>query len=195
MKRCELLIPFLFLGMCLPFYSQTYKNADIIFIKNKETKGKSLLPNGKSKFNYVGIIFIENNVPMVYHSSQPLSKSTLDDFLKLSSDGDFSVKRLIESELLSADIIGAMHTFAKAKLGSTYDNQLNLNNENLYNPEFVWKIYKSALGLPLSAPKEVKEYKVDNPVITEFLTDAYGETILNEKIVAVGDIFQSQFLE
>jgi hypothetical protein len=195
MKRSKLLIPFLFLGMCMPFYSQTYKNADIVFIKNKETKGKSLIPNGKGKFNYVGIIFIENNVPMVYHSSQPLSKSTLDDFLKLSSDGDFSVKRLIESELLSSDIITAMHTFAKAKLGSTYDNQLNLNNENLYNPEFVWKIYKSALGLPLSAPKEVKEYKVDNPVITEFLTDAYGETILNEKIVAVGDIFQSQFLE
>ena len=88
-----------------------------------------------------------------------------------------------------------MHTFAKAKLGSTYANQLNLNNENLYNPEFVWKIYKSALGLPLSAPEEVKECEIENSVITEFLTDAYGEAILNEKIVAVGDIFQSQFLE
>lgn len=195
MKRCKLLFLLLVLGMWTPFYSQIYKNADIIFIKNKETKGKSLIPNGKGKFNYVGIIFIENNVPMIYHSSQPLSKSTFNDFLKLSCDGDFSVKPLIESELLSSDIVVAMHTFAKAKLGSTYANQLNLNNENLYNPEFVWKIYKSALGLPLSAPKEVKEYKIENPVITEFLTDAYGEAILNEKIVAVGDIFQSQFLE
>lgn len=170
-------------------------DGDIVFIKNKETKGKSLLPNGKSKFNYVGVVFIENSVPYVYHASAPFSKTPLPDFIKLSENNDVGIKHLSEEELLTADVIQTMKNFAIAKVGSAYDNQLSLNNSELYNAEFVWKLYQTALGLPLCIPREIKEFNGENPQITEFLTDAYGEKILNEKIVTVGDIYQSQFLD
>lgn len=170
-------------------------DGDIIFIKNVETKGKNLVPNGKSKFNYVGIVFLENAVPYVYHAKEPFSKTLLTDFVKLSEKSEFGIKHLAEEELLTPEVIQIMKNFAIAKIGSSYDNQLNLNNNTLYNSEFVWKTYQTALGLPLCIPREIKEYKVDNPATIEFLTDAYGETILNEKVVTVGDIYQSQFLE
>lgn len=172
-----------------------FMDGDIIFIKNTEIKGKSLLPNGKSKFNYVGVVFLENAVPYVYHSMEPFSKTLLTDFVKLSEKSEFGIKHLTEEEALTAEVIQTMKNFSAAKVGSVYDNQLSLNNEEFYNAEFVWKLYKAALGLPLCIPREIKEYKMENPSALEFLTDAYGEKILNEKIVTVGDIYQSQFLE
>jgi len=177
-------------------FGQTgFMDGDIIFIKNTETKGKSLLPNGKSKFNYVGVVFLENTVPYVYHSMEPFSKTLLTDFVKLSEKSEFGIKHLTEEEALTAEVIQTMKNFSDAKVGTVYDNQLSLNNDEFYNAEFVWKLYKAALGLPLCIPREIKEYKMENPSALEFLTDAYGDKILNEKIVTVGDIYQSQFLE
>jgi hypothetical protein len=171
------------------------KNGDIIFIKNKEIKGKSLLPVGKSKFNYVGIVFLEKDGPVVYHAMEPLTKCSVDDFLKLSDGRDVVVKHLAEEELLTDEVVKTMRSFAEAKVGSAYDNSLKLSNDQMYNAEFIWKVYQAGIGVPLCIPREIKEYKVENQTAIEFLTDAYGTEILDEKIVAVGDIFQSQFLE
>lgn len=169
------------------------KNGDIIFIKTD--KANSFLPNGNSKFNYIGVIFIEADVPMVYYATEPLKKCNLEDFKKMSIGGAFMIKRLIEQEELTADVITKMHGWAKAKLGIHYDNKINLNNDELYNAEFVWKIYKSCLGLPLSEPKELKEYKIEDINAKEFLVDAFGPKIFDEKMVAIGDIYHSTFLE
>jgi hypothetical protein len=177
------------------FFAQDFRNGDIIFINHKHTKGKSPVPNGKSKFNYVGIVFIENNVPMVYHSMQPLSKCSVEEFVSLSENKAFERKYLGEEELLTNEIIESMHKYALSKLGSSYDNSLKLNNGSLYNAEFVWEIYQVATGIALCIPREIRDYKSENAATSEFLTDAYGETILSEKIVAIGDLYQSQFLD
>jgi hypothetical protein len=169
------------------------KDGDIVFIKTD--KANSFLPNGNSKFNYAGVIFIEEGVPMVYYATEPLKKCNIDEFKKMSIGGEFNIKRLIEQEELNADVIAKMHGWAKAKLGIHYDNKINLNNDELYNAEFVWKIYKSCLGLPLSEPKEIKEYKIEDANVKEFLVDAFGPKIFDEKMVAIGDIYRSTFLE
>lgn len=171
------------------------KNGDIIFIKNKEIKGKTLLPVGKSKFNYVGIVFIDKDGPMVYHAMEPVTKCTVDNFLLLSDGRDVVVKHLAEEELLTDEVVKTMRNFAEAKVGTAYDNSLKLSNDEMYNAEFIWKVYQAGIGVPLCIPREIKDYKIESQAAIEFLTDAYGSEILNEKIVAVGDIFQSQFLE
>lgn len=178
-------------AVCL---SQNLMDGDIIFIKNKNTKGKELLPSGKGKFNYLGVIFHDGSVPYVYHAAEPFAKTPLEEFLKMA-EGDAKTKHLSEEEALTKDVLLAMKNYALAKVGSPYDNQLNLNNDALYNAEFAWKLYQVAMGLPLCIPRELKEYKADNPTVIEFLTEAYGPQIMSEKIVTVGDIYQSQFLE
>lgn len=173
-------------------YSQQYQNGDVIFIKNKKV-GASLIPNGKTKFNYVGVIFIENGVPMVYHATEPVSVNNVDDFISLSENKEYKVRRLYEKELLNADVIATMRSFAKAKLAMHYDNKLTLNNDELYNAEFVYKMYQQCLGIPLTKPKTLDSYKND-PTSIEFLKDAYGPTILTEKMVVIGDIFNSEYM-
>ncbi|MDO9001522.1 MAG: YiiX/YebB-like N1pC/P60 family cysteine hydrolase [Bacteroidota bacterium] len=176
-----------------PMLETQIKDGDIIFIKTD--KANSLLPNGNSKFNYAGVIFLEDEVPMVYYATEPLKKINIDEFKKMSLGGDFIIKRLIEQEVLTKDVIDRMRGWAKAKLGVHYDNKIKLNNDELYNAEFVWKIYKSCLGLPLSEPKEIKEYKIEDANAKEFLIDAFGEKVFEEKIVAIGDLYRSTFLE
>ena len=200
--KTKLYVSLLFILAGLSFgFSQTnsppletqIKDGDIIFIKTN--KANSFLPNGNSKFNYAGVIFIENDVPTVYYATEPLKKCSVDEFKKMSIGGEYNIKRLIEQEELTADVITKMHNWAKAKLGLHYDNQIKLNNDELYNAEFVWKVYKSCLGLPLSEPKEIKEYKIDDPTTKEFLVDAFGPKIFDEKMIAIGDIYRSSFLE
>lgn len=181
----------LFLAIGVAF-SQQYQNGDVIFIKNKKI-GNSLIPNGKTKFNYVGVIFIENGVPMVYHATEPVSVSNIDDFVSLSENKEFKVRRLYEKELLNSDVVATMRSFAKAKLSSHYDNKLTLNNDELYNAEFVYKMYQQCLGIPLTKPKTLDSYK-NEPASIEFLKDAYGPTILTEKMVVIGDIFNSEYM-
>lgn len=168
-------------------------NGDVIFIKNKKTNGNSLLPNGKTNFNYVGVVFVEDGVKMVYHATEPVSKCRLDEFIAMSEGNDYKIKRLYDASVLTDDVIKTMHTFAKAKLGNHYDNKLNLNNEDLYNAEFVYKMYQSGLGIMLVQPKPLSEYKTDSGSL-EFLKEAYGNEILTEKMIVIGDIYNSKYM-
>lgn len=172
----------------------TFKNGDVIFIKNKKTTGNSLIPNGKTKFNYVGVIFIEKGIPMVYHATEPVSSCNIDEFINMSEGKDYKIRRLYEQNLLTDDVVATMRSFAKAKLATHYDNKLTLNNDELYNAEFVYKMYQSCLGIPLVKPKSLGELKGD-PASIEFLKDAYGANIVNEKMIVIGDIYHSEFME
>ncbi len=167
-------------------------DGDIIFIKNKKT-GASLIPNGKTKFNYLGVIFIENGVPIVYHATEPVSSSNIDDFIGLSEGREYKIRRLYEQELLDKDVVSTMRSFAKAKLQMHYDNKLTLNNDELYNAEFVYKMFQQCLGIPLTKPKTLESYKNDAASI-DFLKDAYGPAILTEKMVVTGDIYNSEYV-
>lgn len=175
------------------FSDSVYKNGDVIFIKNKKILGNTLIPNGKTKFNYVGVLFYENGTPMIYHATEPVSKCSFEDYLALS-DGEFKVRRLMEQELMTKDVINTMHTFAKAKLNSHYDGKLSLKSDELYNAEFVYKMYQSALGIKLSEPKPLNELK-NEPTTLDFLKEAYGNSILDEKMVVIGDIYNSLYME
>jgi hypothetical protein len=66
MKNILFFFALILCGLQTPLFAQLYRDGDIIFIKNKAIKGKTLLPNGKSKFNFAGIIFIEKEGPTVY---------------------------------------------------------------------------------------------------------------------------------
>ncbi len=175
------------------FTDSVYKNGDVIFIKNKKIQGGSLIPNGKTKYNYVGVLFYENGKPMIYHAMEPVSKCSVEEFMGMG-DGDYKVRRFMEQELLTVDVINTMHTFAKAKLNSHYDGKLSLKSDELYNAEFVYKMYQSALGIKLSEPKPLNELK-NEPATLDFLKEAYGNSILDEKMVVIGDIYNSLYME
>ncbi len=126
-------------------HSQTtseFKNGDIIFIENPSGQGKAIQLATKSKFTHVGIIFIENSKTMVYHAVEPVSVNTIEEFIEMSSNGKYEVKRLKQAELLTAEAIKQMLKEAKSKLKLHYDLGFNWGDDELYCSEFVFKLYQ-----------------------------------------------------
>lgn len=170
-----------------------WQNGDIIFIKNTQMSN-SQSSNINEKFNCVGIIFKEDGHPMVYYASEPLKKLPLSEFLNYAEGRKYSIKWLSESDLMTEQTINTMLTYANAKLGTSYDNNENLNNEELYNAEFVWKIYRGSLGVKLSEPKS-KELTASGDNNDKFNAPKDATPNLSNKLVTVMDIYKSELLE
>ena len=111
--------------MTINFFSQKkYKGGDIVFVKNNSWH-----------FNYIGILLIENGLPVIYHSDGVVTKTNLNDFIKGKK---YSIKRITEEDFITEDVIIKMHSLAQVNLGLSYNNV-----------SFVWDIYRQITGLPL----------------------------------------------
>jgi hypothetical protein len=165
------------------------KSGDIVFIKNPAMVNTQL-GNEKIKFNCAGVVFLEKGVPMVYYASEPLSKCSLTDFIKLSEDKRFSIKRIVENDLLTEEAINTMHVYATAKLGTPYDTKEELNTEDLYNAEFVWKIYKNCLGIYICEAKDLTASNDKKHDLAHITSNS-----LAHKFVCIRDLFKSPCFE
>jgi len=169
------------------------RDGDIIFIVNPAGQGKAIQLATGSDFTHVGIVFIENGKPYVYHAVEPVSKNTLKEFAAMSADGSFKIKRLKNQELLTREKIDLMRAEAIKLLGKHYDYVFSWKDDEWYCSEFVWKIYDRQLGLHLGEPKAMKEYNLSDPKVRRTIEQRYGKEIpLEEKMISPGDIYKSE---
>ncbi len=190
MRSFTIILTLFFLSLSKTFFSQdvnedNWQNGDIVFIKNAKLSNTQSA-NDKDKFNCMGIILIENGHPFVYYAAgEPLKKISFHDFIALSEGKKYSIKWLNEKGVITEDVVKTMRTYAAAKLGTAYDDKENLNSDEFYNAEFVWKIYRSCVGTHLCEPKEIGAEP--NKKITD--------KSLANKYVSVRDIYKSELLE
>ena len=135
------------------------KNGDIVFIVNPSGQGKAIQLATKSKYTHVGIVLIENGKTMVYHAVEPVSKNTFDEFVDMSADGKFYIKRLKDQSLLTEQSITKMLAEAKSQLGIHYDLGFNWSDEELYCSEFAAKFL--APFLRYSMPTKPMHFEVN----------------------------------
>lgn len=173
-----------------------YKNGDLIFIENPSGQGKAIQLATKSKYTHVGIIFIENNRPMVYYAVEPVSVNTVEEFIAMSSDGKYSLKRLKDAALLTTDVTKSMLKEAKSKLNIHYDLGFNWSDDELYCSEFVWKLYNSHLHIEIGKLKALKEFDLSHPTVKSIMQKRYGKNIpFEEKMISPGDMYNSELLK
>ncbi|MBP9069937.1 MAG: YiiX family permuted papain-like enzyme [Bacteroidia bacterium] len=172
------------------------KSGDIIFIINPAGQGKAIQLATKSKYTHVGIIFIEDGKTYVYHAVEPVSKSTLSDFIGMSEDGTYSIKRLKDQSLLTDKILKQMSSEANLKLGIHYDLGFNWSDEELYCSEYVWKLYDHALKIEIGKLRPLKEFDLSHPKVQQIMKQRYGKHIpYEEKMISPGDMYNSTLLE
>lgn len=173
-----------------------FKNGDLIFIVNPSGQGKAIQLATRSNFTHVGIIFIENGEPMVYHAVEPVSKNTLQEFVDMSADGHYEIRRLKDQTMLSPAKITAMRNEARSKLGLHYDLAFNWSDEELYCSEFVWKLYDCVLQIRIGALRPLKSFDLNHPLVKARLEQRYGKDIpYNESMISPGDMYTSALLE
>lgn len=172
------------------------KDGDIIFIVNPSGQGKAIQLATKSKYTHVGIVFIENGTPYVYHAVEPVTKSTLKEFIAMSSDNNYSIRRLKNQSLLTKKIISEMNADATKKLGIHYDLAFNWGDDELYCSEYVWKLYYKALAIEIGKPKPLKSFDLSHPKVKEIMDFRYGDEIpYDEKMISPGDMYSCTLLE
>lgn len=172
------------------------KDGDIVFIVNNHGQGRAIQLATHSKFTHVGIVFFENGNPMVYHAVEPVMKSTLSEFISFSGDGRYEMRRLKNKSLLTDSVIRLMKKLATKELGKHYDLEFNWSDEEMYCSEYVWKIYKRAVGIEVGQLKPLGSFDLSHPVVKEMLEERYdGKIPLNEKMISPGDMYESNLVE
>lgn len=172
-----------------------YKSGDLLFISSAAGQGMAIQLATKSNLTHCGIIFVENNVPYVYHAVEPVQKSTLSEFLEFSADGKLWAKRLKDTSMLTLKNIAQLKSKALNGLGKHYDSFFNWSSNELYCSEYIWKIYYDALKIEIGLLHPLKDYDLKHPIVQETMKKRYGENIpYNEMMVAPKDIFISDLL-
>lgn len=172
------------------------KSGDIIFIVTPSGQGKAIQLATHSKYTHVGIIFIENGSPVVYHAVEPVSKNTLQEFIGMSVGGEYVIRRLKDQSPLTDATIASMHSEAQKQLGKHYDLYFGWGDDRLYCSEYVWKLYNHTLHLEVGPLKPLKSFDLSDPVVTQIMHRRYGNEIpLNEKMISPGDMLNSELLE
>jgi hypothetical protein len=172
------------------------KNGDIIFIVNPSGQGKAIQLATKSRYTHVGIIFIEDGKPYVYHAVEPVSRNTLEEFIGMSMDGRYEIKRLKDRSKLTTAVISSMRKEAASSLGIHYDLGFSWNDDELYCSEFVWKLFNHHLHIVIGEPRPLRTFDLSHPVVKETMQRRYGKNIpLDEKMISPGDMYLSELLQ
>lgn len=159
-----------------PQMPSSLKTGDIVFVR------RNLEQTSKNNYDFVGVILIENKLPMVVYCDPTVNKCALKDLIGKSKKNDYDFKRVTDSELITDEIIATMKSYINAKINSKYDTVAFISPASIYNPEFVWKVIQTAVGISLCKPKEQK-------------LEATGNRFINRRTVTIKDEYESDSLE
>lgn len=130
------------------------RSGDLIFRHGRGIISNVLMSLGQreKKYSHAGIVSVENGNVFVYHAiggeeniSNKLRKDPLADFCNPADAHAFGVYRagLNDSQINSVMILAS----AYYKNGLQFDTKFDLNTDDkMYCTEFVYKIFKQALG-------------------------------------------------
>jgi len=172
------------------------KTGDILFISSGGAQGKAIELATKSKYTHVGIVFVEKGKTYVYHAVEPVMKSTLQEFLDYSSDGNYVAKRLKQQTPLSETTNEKMRQMAAGLLGKHYDIYFNWKDDEWYCTEFVWKLYERNYKLEVGKLRPLKEFDLSAKEVQAIMKKRYGKNIpYEEKMISPQDMFDCELLE
>ena len=144
----------------------------------------------------MGIIFVENNGPVVLEAVGPVKRTPLAEWINRGKDGRFVVKRLSDAQArLTSDAITRLKEAGNRYAGRPYDLQFKWSDERIYCSELVWKMYKEALDLEIGEIAKFRDLDLSAPTVARKLEERFGGRIpLDEKVISPASMFESDRL-
>lgn len=196
MKKFILTVLFALTGALGAVAQTTLKTGDILFISNPWGQGKAIQLATHSQYTHVGVVIVENGKPFVYHAVEPVTKSTLEEFISFSSDGSYVAKRLKDPAVLSTMNMEKLKKMAASLLGKHYDIYFNWKDDEWYCSEYVWKLFQRSCGVEIGKLRPLKDFDLSHEVVKATMQKRYGKNIpAEEKMISPGDMFNSPLLE
>ncbi len=189
------LLFFILFGLPLVACSQQYRDGDIIFQSSPSRQSAAIEEATQSPYSHCGVIFYENNVAYVYEAVQPVGKRRLDEWIQSGVNGEFIVKRLKDSLLLTENDVNALKTYAIQQFGKNYDGKFNWSDKEMYCSELVYKCYWNVLHIKLAAPQPLREFNIDGPIVRKIMKERYGNEIpYDEPMISPNQLVNSPLL-
>jgi uncharacterized protein YycO len=172
------------------------KEGDIIFQTSQSEQCEAVRIATNSKFSHCGILYVVEGKPYVYEAVQPVKMTPLGDWISHGEKGNYVIKRLKKSDLLTNDLLQKMKNYGYQFKGFDYDLYFEWTDKKIYCSELVWKIYKHGAHIELCPLATLKSFNLSSPKVKYLLKKRYGNAIpLDEKVVAPSQIVDSPLLE
>lgn len=195
------LIPLLALGLILFAFNflpgrTELQEGDIVFQRSIGEFGNALAIATQSERTHVGVVFFEDDVPMVFEAVQPVRAISFERWKQNGKHGAYEVKRLKNAKaLLSDEVIRQFKELGQSWMGKNYDGVFHPSDKDMYCSELVWKLYKRVLNIELGQYQELSSFSLDSELVRKRLEMHFGKTIpTDRKIISPQAIFDSPHL-
>jgi hypothetical protein len=144
----------------------------------------------------MGVIFIENDAPVVYEAVGPVTRTPLEEWIQRGDGGRFVVKRLSEADLLlTEDAVARLRSAGEQYAGRPYDLYFEWSDDRIYCSELVWKMYESALGIEIGKLQRFGDFDLSDPVVVRKLRERFPDDIpVDEVVISPASMFASEEL-
>lgn len=172
------------------------KDGDMIFQSSISPQCKAVQLATHSPYSHCGLIFHEQGKPYVLEAVQPVTVTSLTDWIARGKNKHYVVKRLKEADkVLSAEVFAKMKGIGEGFLGKNYDATFEWSDSRIYCSELIWKIYKRGAGIEVGKLEKLKDFDLSSAEVKSKLKERYGNHIpLEETVISPASIFNSDLL-
>ncbi|NJK91515.1 MAG: YiiX family permuted papain-like enzyme [Blastochloris sp.] len=151
---------------------------DLVFQDCQSSQSRAIQIATGSSYSHVGMVIVQGSQTLVCEAVQPVKLTAWTEWVKRGKDHHFVLKRLKDpSPLHSPSAQSRLLAEARRHLGKDYDAQFAWSDDRIYCSELVWKMYHRALGLTLSQPRKLREFRLQHPEVQRILFQRYGNKI------------------
>lgn len=172
------------------------KDGDMIFQSSISPQCKAVQLATGSPYSHCGLIFHEDGKPYVLEAVQPVTVTTLTDWIARGKNKHYVIKRLKEADkVLSAEILAKMKRIGEEFLGKNYDATFEWSDSRIYCSELIWKIYQRGAGIEVGKLEKLKDFDLSSAEVKSKLKERYGNQIpLEETVISPASLFNSELL-
>lgn len=172
------------------------KDGDMIFQSSISPQCKAVQLATHSPYSHCGLIFHEQGKPYVLEAVQPVTVTSLTDWIARGKNKHYVIKRLKEAEkVLSAEVLAKMKRIGEGFLDKNYDATFEWSDNRIYCSELIWKIYQRGAGIEVGKLEKLKDFDLSSTEVKSKLKERYGDQIpLEETVISPASIFNSDLL-
>jgi len=172
------------------------KDGDMIFQSSISPQCKAVQLATHSPYSHCGLIFHEQGKPYVLEAVQPVTVTSLTDWIARGKNKHYVIKRLKEADkVLSAEVLAKMKRIGEGFLDKNYDATFEWSDNRIYCSELIWKIYQRGAGIEVGKLEKLKDFDLSSAEVKSKLKERYGNQIpLEETVISPASIFNSELL-
>jgi len=166
------------------------QDGDLIFQTSRSAQSLAIQRATASRYSHMGAVVWRNGKPFVFEAVKTVRLTPLPQWIARGDGGHFVVKRL--KQALDAKSRAKLTHEAAAFVGRPYDLTFEWSDERIYCSELVWKLYDRALGIQIGKLQQLRDFRLDDPVVRDKLKERYGSRVpMNEPVISPAAMFNA----